>query len=145
MSDMIKVTGSCFCGDVKIEGSLAPTKVMACHCTDCQTFSGAPFRAVAIMGADDVSISGEPSEYLKVADSGNERIQGFCGHCGSQLYATDKDRTAYMVRTGCLEQVSELVPVKHIFGKSAASWVTDIDNHAWAVEGPASEAMNPKD
>ena len=51
---------------------------LACHCSDCQKFSGAPFRAVAVMSAEQVAISGVVKEYLKIADSGNERVQGFC-------------------------------------------------------------------
>ena len=50
---------------------------MACHCTDCQKFSGAPFRAVAVMAADAVKISGTIIEFLKIAESGNERVRVF--------------------------------------------------------------------
>jgi hypothetical protein len=51
---------------------------MACHCNDCQKFSGVPFRAVAVIAADDVKISGTVNEFLKIAESGNARLQDFC-------------------------------------------------------------------
>jgi hypothetical protein len=51
---------------------------MACHCNDCQKFSGVPFRAVAVIAADDVKISGMVAEFLKIAESGNARLQDFC-------------------------------------------------------------------
>lgn len=141
MADTIKVTGGCFCGQISIAGEVDSDKVMACHCTDCQKFSGAPFRAVAVMPADKVKLTGDIKEFRKTADSGNERMQGFCGHCGSHIYAADPDKTLFMVRTGCLDQHSQLVPVKHIFGKSASGWVADIDAASWVVGGPTSDAM----
>ena len=143
MSNAIKINGGCYCGDITITGEVSPDKIMACHCTDCQKFSGAPFRAVAVIAADDVKISGTVTEFLKTAESGNERAQGFCGKCGSHLYATDPAKTLFMIRTGCLDQHHELVPAKHIFGKSAVEWVGEIADSSWVAKGPASAAMTP--
>jgi len=96
-----------------------------------------------VMSAEQVTISGAVKEYLKIADSGNERVQGFCGNCASQIFAADPAKTLYMVRTGCLSQHDQLVPAKHIFGKSAASWLGSIENQQWVTEGPASAEMAP--
>ena len=52
-------------------------------------------------------------------------------------------KTLFMIRTGCLDQRHELVPAKHIFGKSAVEWVGEIANSSWVAEGPASGAMIP--
>jgi hypothetical protein len=52
MTNEIKVDGACYCGKVTINGSVSADKVMACHCTDCQKFSGAPFRAAAVLLCD---------------------------------------------------------------------------------------------
>ena len=82
--------------------------------------SGAPSRAVVFMIAEQVAIAGAVKEYLKIANSVNERVQGFCGNCGSQIYAADPTKTLFMVRTDCLSQHDQLAPAKHIFGKSAA-------------------------
>jgi hypothetical protein len=103
MADAIKINGGCYCGDITITSEVSSDKIMACHCTDCQKFSGAPFRAVAVIAADAVKISGTVTEFLKIAESGNERLQGFCGKCGSHLYATDPAKTLFMIRTGCLD------------------------------------------
>ena len=143
MFDEINVNGICHCGKIKITAKVKKSETRACHCTDCQKFSGAPFRAVAMMSSEQVVISGAVKEYLKTADSGNERIQGFCGNCGSQIYAADPAKTLFMVRTGCLSQHDQLVPAKHIFGKSAASWLSTIEDQQWVTEGPASAEMTP--
>lgn len=128
MANKIKVDGASYCGKVTIDGSVSADKVMACHRTDYQKFGGAPFCAVAVMSADDVTIAGPTQEYLKVADSGNVRVQKFCGNCGSQIFAADPKKTLFMMRTGCLSQHEQLVPVKRIFGKSAAEWLGSIDH-----------------
>ena len=143
MADAIKINGGCYCGDITITSEVSSDKIMTCHRTDCQKFSGAPFRAVAVIAGDDVKISGTVSEFLKIAKSGNERLQGFCGKCGSHLYATDPAKTLFMIRTGCLDQHHDLVPAKHIFGKSAVAWVGEIADSSWVAEGPASGAMTP--
>jgi len=115
MSDPINVNGNCHCGKIKISGKVEPSMVIACHCTDCQQFSGAPFRPVVIIKKDDIVIEGKVAEYSKIADSGNERIQGFCGTCGCQLYARATDKSVFNVRTGFLKQHHTLIPAKTYF------------------------------
>jgi hypothetical protein len=122
MTDATKINGGCYCGDITIVGDVSSDKVMACHFTDCQKFSGAPFRAVAVIAADDVKISGTVTEFLKIAESSNKRVQGFCGKCGSHLYADDPVKTLFMVRTGCLDEIPD---------------------SSWVAEGQVSAAMTP--
>ena len=51
--------------------------------------SGAPFRTVVMSMPDAVTFTGAtPKEYIKIAESGNQRAQGFCANCGTALYAT---------------------------------------------------------
>ena len=77
MSNETKFDGACYCSEVTINGSVSADMIMACHCTDFQKFSGAPFRALAVMSAEQVAISSAVKKYLKIADSRNERVQGF--------------------------------------------------------------------
>ena len=98
MTDLIDVNGGCFCGKITLRAHVLKENIVACHCTDCQKFSGAPFRATLIIDATQLNISGDVCEYSKIAESGNERIQGFCGNCGSQIYATSPDRKIYNIR-----------------------------------------------
>ena len=143
MSDPVKVNGNCHCGKIKISVKVEPGMIIACHCTDCQQFSGAPFRPVVIIKKDDIIIEGKVTEYSKIADSGNERIQGFCGTCRCQLYARAPDKSVFNVRTGFLKQHHTLIPVKHIFGQSKAAWIETIFEGKWHVAGPDSDEMKP--
>ena len=123
MTDEIHVNGSCHCGKIEIKAKVKLSEVRACHCTDCQKMSGAPLRAIAVASANSVKIKGQPKEYIKIGDSGNQRIQAFCPNCGTQLFAADMNKTLYNLRTGFLEQKNLLDPKTHVFTQSSMHWM----------------------
>ena len=47
-SGVMKIDGRCHCGYVSFEAEADPETTTICNCTDCQTMSGAPLRAVII-------------------------------------------------------------------------------------------------
>ena len=102
-----------------VKGEVSSNKIMACHCTDCQKFSGAPLRAVAVITADDMKIPGTVTEFLKIA------------------------KLLLMICTGCFYQRHELATAKHISSKSAIEWVGKIADSSWVAERPASGVMTP--
>lgn len=122
----MKINGSCHCGAIEFEAELDPAKVGVCHCTDCQSLSASSFRTVAVVTGDQFSLTkGTPKHYVKTAESGNKRIQAFCGECGSGLYACEDSETpaAYNVRVGTLRQRADLVPTFEFWKRSALSWL----------------------
>ena len=126
MADEIHVNGYCHCGRIEIEAVVRKSEVRACHCTDCQKMSGAPLRAIAVAPANRTKIKGQPKEYIKIGDSGNKRIQAFCPNCGTQLFASDLEKTLYNLRTGFLQQKNTLRPKTHVFTHSSMPWVNEI-------------------
>jgi hypothetical protein len=104
----MKIDGACHCGAITIEGEADPEKVGICHCTDCQTGTGAAFRVSIPVPGSTFKIKGQPSTYVKTtAESGAPRMQAFCGKCGSPIYSTtvgEGVQPAYMVRVGILRQ-----------------------------------------
>jgi hypothetical protein len=75
----MKIDGRCHCGYVRFEAEADPETTTICNCTDCQTMSGAPLRAiVATRPGTFMLLSGKLTEYRKTADSGNVRLQAFC-------------------------------------------------------------------
>ena len=125
----MQVQGRCHCGAVEWEAKVDPERASACNCTDCQSFSGAPFRASVPAKAEDFRITkGEPQRYVKTAESGNRREQAFCGTCGSPLYSADAaNPQAYMLRLGALDQRTEITPKRRIWLESALLWAQDVD------------------
>ena len=96
-----------------------------------------------ICKADSFAVEGNLKEYVKIADSGNKKIQGFCDQCGAQLFATDIDKTVFNIRVGFLEQRDALRPRKHIFGSSSQDWINSLKDDQWLSLGPNSDAMDP--
>ena len=127
MTEPILIDGSCHCGRISYEARVDPERIGLCHCTDCQVMSGSAFRTVALVPAADFRlVEGEPAEFVKTADSGNRRVQAFCGHCGTALFATEagETRRAYSIRLGTARQHRQLVPRFECWVESALPWVT---------------------
>ena len=132
----MKVDGICHCGYLTFEAEVDPASVIVCHCDDCQVMSSSAFRIVvpAIEGSFKL-LSGEPTIYVKIADSGNWRNQAFCSKCGTHIYSSPADpRSQYFgLRVGALRQRKVLQPKEQCWTRSALPWlahVTDLDGTA---------------
>lgn len=127
----MQIEGSCHCGAISFTAQVDPARVMVCHCSDCQVMSGSPFRAVVPAPVDTFVLRGEPKRYIKTADSGNRRVQAFCGECGTPLFATaPENATQVVIRTGCLRQKTQLVPQAQIWRRSALPWIGGVPDLA---------------
>lgn len=127
----MKIDGRCHCGYVSFEAEAEPETTTICNCTDCQTMSGAPLRAVIITRPGTfVLLSGELTVYRKTADSGAVRPQGFCPRCGTSIYSTSvgDEPKAYSVRVGALRQRNELVPRQQAFARSQQAWIDNLNS-----------------
>ncbi len=125
----MKIDGACHCGFIAYEAEIDLESTSICHCTDCQTLSGSPFRvSVATERRDFRLLSGEPAIYVKIGTSGGRRAQGFCPKCGSPIYATSADDpTAPLnLRVGAIRQRDRLVPRRQIWTRSAQGWLATI-------------------
>ena len=124
----MKVTGSCHCRFITYEAEVDPATASICHCTDCQKLTGSVYR-VSVRAAPDQFrlLSGNPTIYIKTADSGAKRAHGFCPKCGAPIYATALERPApYALRIGALDQRAELKPRRRIWCDSAIAWSQDV-------------------
>ena len=73
----MKIDGACHCGFITFEAEVDPEKTTVCHCADCQTLSGSPYRASVPTTPDKFRLlSGEPTIYVKTAESGIEARAG---------------------------------------------------------------------
>ena len=124
----MKVEGRCHCGAIVYEATIDPARATLCHCNDCQSFSGAPFRASAPAKAEDFHLlKGKPKVYVKVAESGARRAQNFCGDCGSPIYVTSADDSKiYNLRLGTIKQRAQIPALRQIWCESALPWAQDI-------------------
>ncbi|HME24749.1 MAG TPA: GFA family protein [Acetobacteraceae bacterium] len=126
----MKVTGQCHCGQITYEAEIDPRQLRICHCTDCQRLTGTAFRAaVPSLPGSFVLKSGQPTIYIKTAESGNRRAHAFCPNCGAPVYAAapGPNPPSYGLRVGALDQRTELpAPGRQIWCRSALPWSMDI-------------------
>lgn len=121
------VHGACHCGAIAYEADVDPARAVICHCIDCQTLSGAAFRASVPAKVEDFRLlKGTPRTYVKTAQSGNRRIQAFCGDCGSPFYSADAvGAKTYNLRIGVMAERAALPPQREIWCESALPWSRD--------------------
>lgn len=133
----MKIEGNCHCGAIAWEAEVDPAKATICHCADCQTLSGAPFRASVPAKAEDFRIlKGQPRVYVKTAESGNRRAQGFCPDCGSPIYAANADAPkVYNLRLGGIKQRGQIPALRQIWLESALSWAQDVSTLPGIAKG----------
>lgn len=125
----MKIDGSCFCGAITYEAELDADKVVICNCTDCQTLSGSAFRTVGLVREGSFKLlTGTPKDYVKIAESGTPRAQGFCPDCGTPIYSVSvgDGPQALGVRLGTARQRDELVPQFQVWTRSAQHWLGDL-------------------
>jgi hypothetical protein len=123
----MNIKGSCHCGKIGYQAEINPASVIICHCADCQTISGAPYRAAVPVKAENFTLNGQPRTYVKTADSGKKITLSFCADCGTALYsAALENPIVFNLRLGAIKQRAELTPQAQYFCRSAMPWVMDI-------------------
>lgn len=90
MSTSPTLTGGCGCGAVRFAVSAPLLSAAYCHCTRCQKRTGTGFQASARPVPGSVTVT-RGAEQLRdwALDTGMSKA--FCVHCGSHLFARDRD------------------------------------------------------
>ena len=122
----MQIDGKCHCGAIAYEAEVDPETVVLCHCADCQTFSGGPYRTSVAVPLDRFRLTGQPTAYAKTADSGRRVAVTFCGTCGTALYSHGEGRDFLFLRVGSVRQRAELPPKRQGFCGSGMPWAQDI-------------------
>jgi len=126
----MKVQGQCHCGAIRYEAQVEPGSMRICHCLDCQIMSGSAFRTNISAPADTFRLlQGTPRHYVKTAESGAKRVNGFCAECGTQIYATEPDTPQrYALRVGTLAQRDQVGgPQMQIWTRRRVGWMPALD------------------
>ena len=125
------IHGKCHCGAISYEAEVEPGTIAICHCADCQTFAGAPYRAMIGPKPGTLQVEGTPATYVKTADSGKQRVQTFCGTCATHLWACDPvpDMGRIGLRIGAIAEKHELGrPVRQLWCESALEWANNLES-----------------
>ncbi len=121
------IDGECFCGAVAYEADLVSPEIGLCHCSDCQAFSGSPYRATVEARSSDFKVTrGEARAYVKTGSSGGRSAQYFCATCGSNLYRIAEGEETVGIRIGTIRQRHQLTPARQTWIASGLGWAQDI-------------------
>ena len=125
----MKIDGQSHCGFISFEAEADAARTGMCNCTDCQALTGSAFRVtIAAEPGSFRLLAGEPTLYVKTADSGTKRQHAFCPRCGSPIYATGlgDEPKPYSLRFGTIRQREHFKPGRQIWTRSQLEWVTHI-------------------
>jgi len=138
----VTIEGGCRCGAVRYTlglNDLPPT--YACHCTDCQTWSGSAFSQQAVVAESAIEASGPIVIYELTSPSGRVSRQRMCGVCHTRIFNTNSARPGIaVVRAGTLDRSNELIVTAHIWTRSKQPWLELPDGApAWSETPPPEE------
>lgn len=111
-------TGGCLCGQIQLKLTGEPLVTHACHCVECQKITGSAYGVNLWVEAKDIQLTqGELKTYTTKGGSGQPHDVHFCGDCGSAIYSRYHAAPPQFLflRSGCLDQRSDIKPDVHIF------------------------------
>jgi len=141
---MSEVQGGCRCGAVRYKLALdALPRTYACHCRDCQTWSGSAFSQQTFLPAASLSVTGPLAVYELTNPSGRTSIQRMCAVCHTRVYNSNSARPGVVVvRAGTLDRSDELEVVAHIWVKRKQPWLKLPEEvPAWSEAAPVAELL----
>ena len=141
---MSGVLGGCRCGAVRYVLALEKLpRAYACHCLDCQTWSGSAFSQQTFVPETALTVTGPLVIYEFVTPSGTISTQRMCGTCHTRIFNSNSARPSVaVVRAGTLDRSDELDTVAHIWVKRKQPWLHLPEGvPTWPEGAPPAELM----
>ncbi len=121
---MARIEGGCLCGAVRYSTDAAPLAIMACENAMCQFLASGNATVNLAFPTEKFTITGELSDYVSVADSGNRMHRRFCPACRTPMFSEAEARPhLIVVRAGTLDDPSDVKPDVHIYTRSKVGWL----------------------
>ncbi len=139
--------GSCICGEVHYEIRDQPLFVHACHCADCQRYSGSAFVILLGVAEADFEIEGNISTVTNPTPSGSGYDAHACSKCATVIWNKYHfvELPIIAVRGGTLNDPTLAPPTYHIFTRSKQPWF-ELPDDAIAFDGwlDSSQVWSPE-
>ena len=116
--------GDCRCGETRYAIAIDTVPpAYACHCHQCQRWSGSAFAVQIIVPEAALSVTGPVIVYERTTED-RTSFQRICGVCHTRIYNTNTRRPGVaVVRAGTLDRSEEVDCVAHIFTAFKQKWV----------------------
>jgi hypothetical protein len=126
----LPLRGGCVCGAIRYEISREPLRVYACHCKDCQRFTGSAFAIGVVVPSEAFQLTGREMRLVPngITEGGRLKRLSACPECGTRLFGDLRSDWRYKgtvraVLGGTLDDTSWLRPTIHVWTISAQPWV----------------------
>lgn len=127
---MSERTGSCLCGAVRVRAEISRNDIGACHCQQCQRWTGGgPLLSVR---TDSLGLSGE--EHIQEFRISEWGVRAFCRECGSNIYWRMADAPPKNIAVGLLDDQTGLKLTEEIFVDCRAPWMSPVDGASQSTE-----------
>ena len=139
-----QIQGGCRCGAVRYTLALEQLPLTyACHCRDCQTWSGSAFSQQTFLPESALQVSGPLVVYELATPSGRVSMQRMCSVCHTRVFNSNSARPGVVVvRAGTLDRSDELQVTAHIWASRKQPWLQLPDGvPAWPESAPPQELM----
>jgi hypothetical protein len=134
--------GGCRCGAVRyVLAAETMPPAYACHCHDCQTWSGSAFSEQILFAEPSLAVTGDVVIYELTGPSGHLSRQRMCGLCHTRVFNTNSSRPGMgVLRAGTLDRSDEIDVVAHIWTKRKQDWIMIADGVPnWPESAPAAD------
>lgn len=122
--DAVTRTASCRCGRLGAVCVGEPVRVSVCHCLECKRRSGSAFSAQARWPAEQVTLSGEPTEWTTTGASGKWGRFRFCPTCGGTIaYEIEALPGLIAIPLGAFADPHFPPPMFSVYEESKHAWV----------------------
>lgn len=105
----MKLTGGCYCGEIRYEAAGEPMLRAQCHCRECQKISGGGPNLFMVMSSDGFSYTkGQPKIFAR-SDLEQPVTREFCATCGTHLASRrpGSDYDAVVLKIGTLDDPTQ--------------------------------------
>jgi hypothetical protein len=117
---------ACHCGQLRVQVTGDPFAVSICNCLACQRRTGSAFGMQAGFKAEQVQVTGDFKDYLRVSDEPDrkEHVFHFCPECGSQVFYTEPtDTDVVVVAVGAFADPAFPPPTQSGYDSRRHPWV----------------------
>ncbi len=132
------IAGGCRCGVVRYTLALdAIPPAYACHCHQCQTWSGSAFSEQTLLPEDALTVTGPVVLYERTTED-RTSYQRMCGVCHTRLYNTNSGRPGVVFgRAGTRDDSDALAVAAQIWVKRKQGWIAIPDGvPCWTESAP---------
>ena len=123
-------SGHCLCGAVSFTARIDDPGIQACHCRQCQRWTGGgPLMSLRVRA---LKLSGDAAIAYHRASEWGERA--FCKTCGSTLFWRMQERPIAYMAVGLFDDQSGLHMAQEVFSDCRAAWMHPYDGAEQSTE-----------